>query len=96
MKSSTPVPQIRRYLIFRRRGSPTQVLRVLEDIDGWYYIVKLAGTPDFGPYAPAEISCAFDVEPEPVAVRELTPAQSGSAPDSDATKPGGDSPLKPE
>lgn len=41
------------------------------------------------PYAPAELSCAFDVEPEPVAVREITPATSSSAPESDDTKPGG-------
>jgi hypothetical protein len=88
MKSSSLGPQIRRYLIFRRRGSTDQVLHVLEDIDGWYYIVKLAGTPDFGPYAPAEISCAFDVESEPIAVREVVPAKS----DSDATRPDGDSP----
>ncbi|TJY56201.1 hypothetical protein E4T66_19755 [Sinimarinibacterium sp. CAU 1509] len=91
MNASFSGLQFRRHLAFRRRGSPTQVLRVLEDIDGWYYVVRLAGTPDFGPYLPAEISCAFDVEPEPVAVREVTPAMSGSAPDSDATQPVGNS-----
>ncbi len=88
MNTSIQGLQFRRRLLFQRRGSPTHVLRVLEDIDGWYYIVKLAGTPEFGPYAPAEISCAFDVEPEPIAVREVVPAKSNS----DATKPDGNSP----
>jgi hypothetical protein len=73
--------RFRRLLVFRRLGVPTQVLRVLEDAEGWYYLVNLAGTPDFGPYLPAEIASAFDVEPEPCAVRVLQPAPpDGTAP----------------
>lgn len=88
--------QIRRHLLFQRRGSSTQVLRVVEDIDGWYYVVRLAGTRDFGPYAPAEIACAFDVDPEPVTSREVAPAASTPASDSDGTKADDDVPVVPE
>ena len=94
--ASTSGLQIRRHLIFQRRGSSTQVLRVLEDIDGWYYVVRLAGTPDFGPYAPAEIACAFDVDPEPITSREVGPAVSTPTSDSDGTKPDEDAPMAPE
>jgi hypothetical protein len=66
-----PGARFRRLLVFRSRGVPTQVLRVLEDAEGWYYVVNLAGTPDFGPYLPAEVASAFDVESEPCATRDL-------------------------
>ena len=96
MDASTSGLQIRRHLLFQRRGSSTQVLRVLEDIDGWYYVVRLAGTPDFGPYAPAEIACAFDVDPEPITSRELVPAESTPASASDGTTPDEDAPVVPD
>lgn len=67
----------------------------MEDLDGWYYVVKLAGTPDFGPYAPVELSCAFDVEPEPITAREVMPINSGVASDPDATRTDGKSPPDP-
>ena len=66
--------RFRRLLLFRRRSISTQVLRVLEDGEGWYYIVNLVGTPDFGPYLMTEIVDAFDVECEPCAARDLAPA----------------------
>lgn len=69
--ASTATGRFRRLLVFRRRGAATQVLRILEDTEGWYYVVNLAGTPDFGPYLPAEIASAFDVEAEPCAMRDL-------------------------
>lgn len=96
MNASTSGLQIRRHLLFQRRGSSTQVLRVLEDVDGWYYVVRLAGTPDFGPYAPAEIACAFDVDPEPITSREVSPAASTPASDSGGTKADDDAPRAPE
>jgi hypothetical protein len=68
---SAPIRRFRRLLLFRRRGTPTQILRVLEDGDGWLYVVNLAGTPDFGPYLNDEIVSAFDVESEPCAERDL-------------------------
>lgn len=76
---SSPAERYRRMLVFRRRGVPTQILHVLEDAEGWHYVVRLAGTPDFGPYLPAEITSAFDVEAEPCATRDLInpPPESG-------------------
>jgi hypothetical protein len=71
--SPDPGARFCRLLVFRRRGVPTQVLRVLEDAEGWHYVVNLGGTSDFGPYLPAEIASAFNVEPEPFAVRILQP-----------------------
>jgi hypothetical protein len=88
----TPLPgpegRFRRLLLFRRRGVPTQALRVLEDADGWHYVVNLAGTPDFGPYLPAEIASAFDVESEPCAARDLAAnAPDPPSPSDDAAHP---------
>ncbi|PXV71637.1 hypothetical protein C8D93_101692 [Sinimarinibacterium flocculans] len=84
--ASESAGRFRRLLVFRRRGSPTQVLRVLEDTEGWHYVVRLAGTADFGPYVPAEITSAFDVEAEPCATHDLTSpspesGQSGAIPE---------------
>jgi hypothetical protein len=62
-----------RELRLRRRGFPDQVLRVLQDDAGWYYVQRLAGTSDFGPYLLDEITGAFDVESEPASVHELPP-----------------------
>ena len=71
--TAAEVSRFRRLLLFRRRGHPSQVLRVLEDANGWYYVESLAGTPDFGPYLKDEIVDAFDVEREACAARDLTP-----------------------
>lgn len=68
---SSPATRYQRMLVFRRRNVPTQVLRVLEDADGWCYVVNLADTLDFGPYVKAEIASVFDVESEPCAVLDL-------------------------
>ncbi|WP_043765392.1 hypothetical protein [Algiphilus aromaticivorans] len=81
--TTVDVSRFRRLLLFRRRGHPLQILRVLEDFDGWYYVVNLAGTPDFGPYLHAEIVDAFDVEQAPCATRDLTPTVGGNAAPSD-------------
>ncbi|MES0873682.1 hypothetical protein [Sinimarinibacterium thermocellulolyticum] len=62
-----------REIRLRRRAYPDQMLRVLQDHAGWYYVLRLAGTPDFGPYLLDEITDAFDVEPEPISVHELDP-----------------------
>lgn len=79
-----------REIRLRWRGDPTKCLRVLQDHEGWHYILRLAGTPDFGPYVLDEIVSAFDVEPDPVSVHEVrqTPADT----DSDAAPPSADQP----
>ncbi len=65
------------------------MLRVLQDHAGWYYVLRLAGTPDFGPYLLEEITGAFDVEPEPLSVHELDPAPSEAESKADPPKSGG-------
>lgn len=69
-------PRFTREIRLRWRGDPTQFLRVLQDHEGWYYILRLAGTPDFGPYVLDEIVSAFNVEPDPISVSELRPTTS--------------------
>jgi hypothetical protein len=81
-----------REIRLRRRGHPDQMLRVLQDDAGWYYVLRLAGTHDFGPYLLDEITSAFDVEPEPLSVHELRQAPSDT--DSEPAPPNpADQPL---
>lgn len=78
-----------REIRLRSRGHPDQMLRVLQDHAGWYYVLRLAGTPDFGPYMLEEIAGAFDVEPEPLSVHELHPTPSEAESEADPPKSGG-------
>ena len=54
-----------RMLHFRVRSEPDKELRVLEDDQGWLYIYRMLGSPDYGPYMKEEILGMFDIEPEP-------------------------------
>ncbi len=60
------------------------MLRVLQDDAGWYYVRRLAGTSDFGPYLLEEITNTFEVEPESASVHELPPLPAST---SDAASP---------
>lgn len=77
-----------REIRLRRRAYPDQMLRVLQDHAGWYYVLRLAGTTDFGPYLLDEITDAFDVEPEPISVHEMDPAPSEAESEADPPKSG--------
>lgn len=63
-------PRFLRLLRFRTLDFPDKELRVLEDSNGWLYVLRLWNTPDFGPYTKAEIAMAFQVEAEPWYVTE--------------------------
>lgn len=76
-----------REIRLRRRGHPEQMLRVLQDHAGWYYVLRLAGTQDFGPYLLEEITGAFDVDPEPLSVHELCQGPSNGESGADPPHP---------
>lgn len=59
------MPIFQRMLHFRVRSEPDKELRVLEDDQGWLYIYRMLGSPDYGPYMKEEILGMFDIEPEP-------------------------------
>ncbi|TJY65289.1 hypothetical protein E4T66_03455 [Sinimarinibacterium sp. CAU 1509] len=69
--SQSKMPNFQRMLHFRLRNVPDQELRVLEDDEGWLYIYRLMGTPDFGPYLKDELMSMFEIESEPWAIRQV-------------------------
>lgn len=65
------MPNFQRMLHFRLRDAPDKELRILEDDQGWLYIYRLLGSPDYGPYMKEELLGMFDIEPEPWVVRKV-------------------------
>lgn len=72
---------LRRRLHFRLRNPPSREMRFLEDDQGWLYIERLIGSPDFGPYMKEELMLIFDIEPEPLAGSEIRLRSDASSSD---------------
>jgi hypothetical protein len=66
---------------------PDKELRILEDDQGWLYVYRLLGSPDYGPYLKEELLSMFEIEPEPWIVRNvrMTPPSDDSGDSDDAS-----------
>lgn len=80
-----PLSHIRRRLRFKLRNLPGKEMRFLEDDQGWLYIERLIGSPDFGPYTKDELMLMFDIESEPWSVSEVR-VTTGSNDDADSVE----------
>ena len=59
------MPRFIRYQIHARRTVPGEGMKLLVDEDGWFYILRLIGHRDAGPYLLEELIQAYDLNPEP-------------------------------
>ena len=59
------MPRFVRYQIHARRTAPTEGMKFVIDDVGWFYIYRLLGHPEAGPYLLEELIQTYDLNPEP-------------------------------